>query len=233
MPADEERAAPSRSVLPHRSAYRLSVKIRWGIRVFLLALAGAYLAFMVASHSTPFSPDLEAPLAAAGWLPLAAIIVTGLIRSKRLKRTGPGLGLRQLLAPMRGRYDIHLFGAVMLIVLAAAATEAFQGNRDDSCRPQGPATCIKVDQWSEKGGSYFRKYPYDAAGENDPNAPWVQISRAEYVAEVGTRLRSAAGFGLLSLAAASYLSVVEEALSLTRRPRKGELRLADDLPQPY
>ncbi len=214
-------------------AYRLSVKIRWGIRAFLLALAGAYLAFMVASHGTPFSPGLEAPLAMAGWLPSAAFIVTGLIRSRGSKRLNPDIGLRQRLAPMRGRYDIHLFGAVMLVVLAAAATEAFQGNRDDSCRSQDPATCIKVDQWAEEGGSYFRKYPYDAAGDNDPDAPWVPISRAEYVAEVGTRLRSAAAFGVLALAAASFLSVAEEAASLTRRPRKGELRLAEDLPQPY
>jgi hypothetical protein len=73
---------------------------------------------------------------------------------------------------------------------------------------------------------------YDAAGEDDPNAPWVQISRAVYVAEVGTRLRSAAGFGVLALALVSVLSVAEEGMSLSRRSRRGELRLADDLSQP-
>ena len=52
----------------------------------------------------------------------------------------------------------------------------------------------------ENGGSYFRKYPYDAAGASDPNAPWVKISRAEYIAEVGTRLRPPAGFGMVALA---------------------------------
>lgn len=214
-------------------AYHLCMKIRRGIRLFLLALAGAYLAFMTASHSTPFSPDLEAPLALAGWLPLAAGVVIIGVKSKGSTRRKPHYAaLRQYLTPMRGRRDVLLFGVVLLVVLAAAATEASLGNRDESCQTNDPAACIKIDQWAEKDGSYFRKYPYDAAGADDPNAPWVQISRAEYVAEVGTRLRSAAGFGLLALALAGFLSVVEEGMSLTRRARKGELGLSDDLPQP-
>lgn len=206
------------------------MRIRWGIRLFLLALAGAYLAFMVASHDTPLSPDLEAPLAVVGWLPLAAGVVIIAVRSKGSPRPKPGPVLRELVGFVRRRHDIQLFGAVMLVVLGAAATEAFQGNRDESCH--SAATCIKIDQWSAKDGLYFRKYPYDAAGDDDPNAPWVAISRTEYVAEVGTRLRSAAGFGVLALALASYLSVAEEGLPLMRRPRKGEATLADDLPMP-
>lgn len=171
-------------------------------------------------------------MALAGWLPFAAGIVFISIKSKGLPRLKPSSVLRKHLAPMRRRRDVHLFGAVMLVVLAAAAVGAFQGNQDDSCHTHVPATCIKIDQWTEQGGSYFRKSPYDAAGEDDPNAPWVQISRAEYITEVGTRLRSAAGFGVVALALASFLSVTEEGMSLTRRPQKGELRLRDDLPHP-
>lgn len=208
------------------------MKLRWGIRFFLLALAGAYLFFMVLSHSTPLSPDLELPLALAGWLPCVAGVAVIGTREKRWPGLGPRPSLRQVLAPMRARRGIHLFGAVMLVVLAACAAEALQGNRQDSCRSQDPAGCVKLDQWSAKGGLYFGSSPYDAARNGDPNAPWVQISRTEYVAEVGTRLRSAAGFGLLALGIASFLSVLEEGTALSRRPRKGELRLANYLPRP-
>lgn len=208
------------------------MKIRWGIRLFLFAMAGGYLAFMVLSHSTPLSPGLELPSALPGWLLLAAGVVVIRTRSTGLPRREPGSASRWYPAPVRRRRDIQLFGAVMLVVLGAAAAEGFQGNRDASCRSQDPATCIKLDQWAEKDGAYFRKFAYDAAGDDDPNAPWVQISRSEYVAEVGTRLRSSAGFGLLALGVASYLSVLEEGMWLSRRPRNGELRLADDLPQP-
>lgn len=186
---------------------------------------------MVISHSTPLSPALEAPLAIAGWLPLVAGVVIINIKSKRSPRLKPSSAFALHLAAIRRRRDIHLFGAVMLIIVVAAATEAFRGNLSEFCDSGDPATCIKIDQWSEKDGSFFRKFPYDAGGADDANAPWVQISRTEYVAEVGTRLRSAAGFGVLALTLASFLSVVEEGMSLTRnRPRNGEIKLADDLP---
>lgn len=119
----------------------------------------------------------------------------------------------------------------MVVVLAAAVAELAQGNRDNSCRTHEAATCIKVDQWANKGGAYFNQYPYGVAGGDDANAPWVQISRAEYVAEVGTRLRSAAGFGVLALGLASFLSVAEEGMYVTRRPRDGEITFRDELEQ--
>jgi hypothetical protein len=56
------------------------------------------------------------------------------------------------------------------------------------------------------GGHYYRQFPYDSQGNADPGAPWVEISQPEYVAEVGTRLRSAAQFGLGTLSAAWVLS---------------------------
>lgn len=200
--------------------------------MFLLALAGAYLAFMVASHSTPLSPDLEAPLAIAGWVPLVAGVAAPNLRPKIWRRLSPGAALRQYLAPIRRRPDIYLFAALMLVVLATAAAAGSQGNRSGSCDSGSPANCIKIDQWAEKNGLYFRKYPYAMGGGDDPNAPWVQISRTEYIAEVGTRLRSAAGFGMMSLALATFLSVAEEGVSLSNRARKRETELADDLPQP-
>ena len=208
------------------------MRIRWGIRLFLLTMAAAYLAFMVASHSTPFSPDLEVPLAVAGWVPLVAGIAAPNLRPKIWRRLSPGATLRQYLAPIRRRPDIYLFAALMLVVLAAAAAAGSQGNHSGSCDSSNPANCIKIDHWTEKGGLYYRKYPYDAGGADAPNAPWVQISRTEYIAEVGTRLRSAAGFGMMSLALASFLSVAEEGVALSNRSRKREIELADDLPQP-
>lgn len=186
---------------------------------------------MVISHSTPLSPALEVPLAIAGWLPLVAGVVITNVRAKRSPRLKPSSALALHLAAVRRRTDIYLFGAVMLVIVVAAVTEAFQGNRSGPCDSGNPATCIKIDQWSEKDGSFFRRFPYDAGGADYPNAPWVQISRTEYVAEVGTRLRSAAGFGVLALTLASFMSVVEEGMWVTRsRPRKGEIKLADDLP---
>lgn len=196
--------------------------------MFLLALAGTYLAFMTASHSTPFSPSLEPLLSSVGALPFAAGVVFIGMRTKWAARRQLSFREWRLRTLVRERRDIQLFCAAMLVVLVAAAVEGFQGNRDDSCRTPNAAACIKIDNWSEQGGSYFRQFPSD-----DPKAPWVAISRTEYVAEVGTRLRSAAGFALLALGVATYLSVVEEGMSLALvgRPRKEELILTDELPR--
>jgi hypothetical protein len=57
----------------------------------------------VASHSTPLSPDLEAPLALAGWLPFAAGIVIISIKSKGSTRLKPSPALRHYLALLRTR----------------------------------------------------------------------------------------------------------------------------------
>ncbi len=52
----------------------------------------------------------------------------------------------------------------------------------------------------------YRQFPYDSAGNDDPGAAWVEISRPEYVAEVGTRLRQGASFGVGALCLAWLLA---------------------------
>src|SRR6185437_10588471 len=68
---------------------------------------------------------------------------------------------------------------------------AFTGNLSTAC-PDHATSCIKIDDWSMSGGHYYRRFPYDSQGNDDPGAPWVEISRQVYVAELGTRLREAA-----------------------------------------
>jgi len=48
-------------------------RLRFILRVGLLASALAYLAFIVASHSQPFDSGLEGPLQFGGWLRSAAL----------------------------------------------------------------------------------------------------------------------------------------------------------------
>jgi hypothetical protein len=96
----------------------------------------------------------------------------------------------------------------------AALYFASAGNLSLGTCPPHTTSCLKLDKWSMSGGRYYRQFPYDIQGNDDHNAPWVEISRPEYVAEVGTRLRSSARFGIGALCAAWLLSC---ALSATIR----------------
>ena len=63
-------------------------------------------------------------------------------------------------------------------------------------------SCLKLDNWRRSGGHYYRQFPCDSTGNDDPGAPWVEISRQVYVADVGTILRSSGQLtgGVLSVA---------------------------------
>ena len=69
-------------------------------------------------------------------------------------------------------------GALFAFLIGATAAVGATGNASDDCT--SAATCLKIDNWHVADGSYYRQYPYDAGGNDDPSAPWVRISRAEY-----------------------------------------------------
>jgi hypothetical protein len=196
----------------------------WGrivARVALAVLAVLYLAFMVVSHHRPFATVWQVPLALSGWLLAMALLVVNFRRY--LRRTGksvtmafrPGMRLWpgsrvRWRAGLRGRRGLAVFGLLIVLVLGFAAAEGLTGDRFGPCMATDPGTCARIDNWRQADGAYFRQMPYDAAGDSDPGAPWVRVSRAEYIAGTGTVLRSAALFGVLSLALGLLLTVMEE-----------------------
>lgn len=175
--------------------------LRLAGRLVLITAAAGYLAFMTVSHTRPFSSGMQGELAVGGWLIFASQMITAFVTdppgSRRLVRDGrrsrgPGGGT------LRGRWDLAVTGALFAVLIGTGAVVGATGNVSDACT--SAATCTKIDNWQVSDGSYYRQYPYDAAGNDDPSAPWVRISRAAYVADVGSLLRSAAFFGLFALA---------------------------------
>jgi hypothetical protein len=184
----------------------------------LIAAAAGYLAFMKISHTMPLNSAMQVELAGGGWLILASQIITAFV-------TQP-LGLRRLWPysrriprpswrTLRGRWDLAVASALFVLLIGAAAAVGATGNVSNDCT--SAVTCIKIDNWRVADGSYYRQYPYDAAGNSNPSAPWVRISRAEYVAEVGTLLRSAAFFGLFALTLGMAANLIAES-SAARQP---------------
>lgn len=60
-------------------------------------------------------------------------------------------------------------GALFAFLIGTAAAVGATGNVSDACT--SAATCVKIDNWQVAGGSYYRQYPYDTAGNDDPSAP--------------------------------------------------------------
>jgi hypothetical protein len=169
------------------------------LRLFLArAVAGLlmllFLLIMIASHWVPLSSALEIPLGLTGWLAIPVVLVI-------LNWRGGGTG--ELAPPRKG------WRWILPLVFAAAAGLAvyfaFTGNLSLAC-PQPAASCLKIDKWKMSGGRYYRQYPYDSQGSDDPGAPWAEISRPVYVAEVGTLLRDSAQFGIGPLILACLLA---------------------------
>lgn len=141
-------------------------RFRVGARVCLLIGACAYLAFMLASHSRPFASGLEAPLAAGGWLILAAQIIHAALLGRR---HGGGRPVVRFWATLRTHRALAAFAALVAILLGAAAASESSGNRSLTCENTAQ-TRIKLDNWSDAGGVYLRQYPYTAQGARDSNA---------------------------------------------------------------
>lgn len=184
----------------------------------MLAVASAYLAFMVASHTKPFDPGLEFLLGIGGWLFAALFIVKTLVTCRgRSKKELRALGSWRTLS---GRWDLAVYAVAMLGIIVSGAVVGLSGNKATNCAdPDHAAPRAKTDSWSVVNGQYLRHHPYDARGDSDPQAPWVPITRDEYVAEVGTRLRSAALFGEFSLVTALMASLQEEGMATAVRAR--------------
>ncbi len=147
-----------------------------------------YLFVSIASHWIPLSSVLEGPVALAGWLAIAVPLVFAEWLYRWLP-DGDGVITR---SGMRWFRIMHLaFFAAAGLAFCFAVT----GNLSLAC-PQHATSCVKIDNWKMSGGHYYRQHPYDSAGDDDPGAAWVEISRPEYVTEVGTRVRQAAPFGV-------------------------------------
>ncbi|GAC1506476.1 MAG: hypothetical protein NVS1B6_14360 [Steroidobacteraceae bacterium] len=163
------------------------------LRIAILISTAAYGAFAFVSRASVFDPGLEAPLAFGGWLVLASLIVAAGVPTRRWKASLPKGVLRPLPLTLA-------FLAVALTALALAVTS----NTPVDCPPTA-RSCIKIDEWKQSEGHYYRLYPYDVQGNSDRSQPWVEISRATYLAEVGARLRSAAAFGIGALCLAWFV----------------------------
>jgi hypothetical protein len=181
---------------------------------------------MTISHTEPFSRGLQVVLAAGGWVLFVTQIITQhvtrptawrrhALAGQRSRRTGWGR--------LRRRWDLALTGALFALLIGTAAAVGATGNLSDDCT--SAPTCFKVDNWLVADGGYYRQYPYDAQGNSNSSAPWVRISRDEYVAEVGSLLREAALFGLGSLALGMLLNINAERIAPDERQRDDELTI--------
>jgi hypothetical protein len=154
-----------------------------------------YLVVIIASHSVPLSSALEEPLALGGWLAFLVLLFLD-------RRNGNDGVIAIAPSGMRWSWVPHL---VFAVVAGLAFYFASTGNLSLDC-PDHATSCVKIDQWRMSSGHYYRQFPYDSQGNGDAGAPWVEISRQEYVAEVGTRLRQATQFGVGLLCVAWMLS---------------------------
>jgi hypothetical protein len=164
------------------------------LRTALWVLMLLYLLGAIFSHSIPVSIKLEGPFGFAGWIALGVVVVL-VIQHSGTK--APPVGF------------INPWGWILGLAFVAAAGLAvyfaLTGNVHPYC-PQLATSCLKFDHWKMSGGHFYRQYPFDSQGNDDPGAPWVEISRPEYVAEVGTRVRELMPFGAIALCIAYVLS---------------------------
>jgi hypothetical protein len=199
-------------------------RVRLTFRLLLIAAAAGYAVLMRLSRRVPLSPDLTF-LALTGWLIFASELLTLCAwHWTFLRRQYPGIAARMTgrgtrrrvlrefnrasFRGLRGRRDLLPAAGLFLLLAGLAVGYAATGNVSDAC--QSPTTCYKLDHYAVRDDGYYRQYPYDARGNDDPGAPWQRISRPEYIAEVGTLLRSAAEFGVWSLALGMLANVAAE-----------------------
>jgi hypothetical protein len=188
------------------SLVRAVLSLRFLARSVFALLMLIYLSVVMASHSVPLSPALEIPLAVAGWLAVPFVMALHYWQGRRYGESDA----RSLQPDWRVIQHLAFAAAAAL-----ALYFAFTGNLSLAC-PQHATSCLKIDNWKMADGHYYRHFPYDSEGNDYPGASWVEISRPVYVAEVGTRLREAAKFGICVLSLAWLLT-----LGL-RRPDDGQ-----------
>lgn len=174
-------------------------------RVLMFFFLTGYLVLITASHYEPLNPGLE-PLLSFGMAPFV------LVEMFRLRSLARRRSERSYLDPkLILRHSLNLVILLFIVLAGAAFVEDSIGDLSPMCSAGAPETCFRIDSWQINDGAYYRKYPFDAQGNSDPNQPWVEISRSEYIDEVGTKLRAAAGFGVGLLCFAMLLSIVESA----------------------
>lgn len=164
------------------------------LRAVLGILMLLYLLGAILSHSIPLSSTLEGPFGFAGWIALAVLLVTC---GRHFNSKAPPVGFS-------GPWG-WILGLTFVAVAGLAFYFAVTGNVSPYCQEQA-TSCVKVDHWKMANGDYYRQHPYDSEGNDDPGAAWVEISRPDYVAEVGTRVREGMPFGIIALCIAYVLS---------------------------
>jgi hypothetical protein len=159
-------------------------------RLGLTAVLALYLAAVIATGFIPLAPVLDVPLALAGWLCVASLIVWAVARHHEPQ-----------VFDMWGELLHPLPLAVVFVVLVLIASYfALAWQVPAACHGIS-INCFKAYEWRTQGDQYLHI---------TPDGLIRGISRATYVQEVGVHLRSAAAFGIYSLclawAAASTLS---------------------------
>lgn len=168
-------------------------------RLALTALLIVYVAVIALSHSVALPSQLQAPLAFVDWLALVAVAMATYVLQRR--RVGSARNVPEgrkgsaMIASLARPWTATVLFSVVAI---AGLSLALSGDMSIDC-PTGATTCVKIDNWKMSDGRYYRQLPYDRQGNSDPTQPWVEIDRATYISEVGTRLRMAAAFGVGAL----------------------------------
>ena len=149
------------------------------LRIAITAALVCYLAGMVVTGFVSLPPSLDVPFALGGWLFLGGLLVWANLRRRRYSSR---VVLRAIIWPLP---LAAAFGVLFVIV----SYFALAWHVPTACTA-GSLNCFKGYHWSIQDGNFFHVMPDGSS---------AQISRDTYIAEVGTNLRSAAGFGVYSL----------------------------------
>jgi hypothetical protein len=149
-----------------------------------------YIGAMLATGVLELPPVLDVPLALTGWLLFAGLAVWALWRHRKYSTHD----LVHALA-----HPWPLTAAFVLLVLIASYL-AIAWRLPAACNGTS-LSCFKGYEWSTAANLFYHTTP-DGLRE--------QISRVEYIQEIGVHLRSAAAFGLYSTCLAWAVASVLE-----------------------
>jgi hypothetical protein len=174
-------------------------RFRLGYRLIAVVAAIGFLAFLTVTHYVPLT---------LGWQPLFAFVGIGLglvqfARLFLLKRRGL---IREATPPVRTIAREIVVSPLILLFAVTTAAGFVQALRDDVSKActASVTSCYEMDGWKMQSGVYYHRLRHDQ--------PWVAISQATYVAELGSRLRASVSFGLGFLSFGILMSAMEVAL---------------------
>jgi hypothetical protein len=142
----------------------------------------AYLAAVVLTGYVVLSPAFDVPFGVTGWLLFAGPGIWAVVGRRKIVS-------EDLLADLLRPWPLALAFVGLLLV---ASHFALAWHLPTQCNGIS-LNCLKGYEWTDANG-VFSHTPTDGVSS--------QISRATYIEEVGVHLRSAAAFGIFSLALA-------------------------------